>query len=584
MSPQSEVLNRAKSWLKEPYDEETKREVKRLIESDPQGLFDAFFQELSFGTGGIRAMMGIGTNRLNIYTIRSVTQGLANYLKKQPLVSECHSVFIGYDVRRHSKEFAQEAANVLASNKIRAFITDEMCPTPLVSYGCRHYRCSAAIMITASHNPPEYNGYKIYWSDGSQIVAPHDRGIIEQIRFSHYIDLTCPNELMIQHVTRELDAGYLSQLKSLQLYPQMPEQRLQILYTPLHGTGIRILPEALRSWGYHHIDLVDMQKTPDSNFTYAPCPNPEEPKALELGIEQLVREKKDLLLATDPDADRIGAVVLKEKVPYRLTGNQTACICLWHICTTLFTRKEFPPNAGFVKTIVTTELFRDIAVSFGGTCVDVLTGFKYIAEQIALWEKSADSYKYIFGAEESYGALYGTMVRDKDAISTACLIVEAASLAKKQKLTLVDLLYQIYEQYGVYRESLCNIEFGNKASGIFQMNAVMNRLRNAPPTSIAKIPVVSMEDFFTQKALNLQTNASFSLPCANGITLPKSDVISFRLADQTKLVIRPSGTEPKMKIYAEIVEKNPLDILRSIQEIDERLKVFLHSFQQEFVL
>ena len=431
MSIDPALLQRANAWLQEPFDEATQLEVRRMINSDPKSLSDAFFKELSFGTGGLRGLMGPGTNRLNIYTIRAATLGLARVLLKQ---STNPSVFIGYDVRHHSKEFAEEATRVLTANGIRVYLTKEICPTPLVSFGCRFYRCSAAIMITASHNPSNYNGYKVYWSDGGQVVAPYDQEIIDEVRkiaIDQPIALSPLDSPLIQWVGDKLDEAYLAALKSLQLHHASP---IKILYTPLHGTGIRILPSALNSWGYSDLHLVEEQKKPDADFTHASSLNPEEEKALKLGQEKQLQIKADLLIATDPDADRIGIAVLHQGKSVILTGNQIACLCLHHICTTLHSREKFPSNAAFIKTIVTTELFRKIAEKFGGLCVDVLTGFKYIGQQITLWQ---DTHQYLFGAEESHGYLFGTLVRDKDAINSSCLIVEMAALAKKQNLTLI---------------------------------------------------------------------------------------------------------------------------------------------------
>jgi phosphoglucomutase/phosphomannomutase len=569
------ALKRAKSWLKETFDEATRREVQRMIDSDPKALSDAFFQELSFGTGGMRALMGVGTNRLNIYTIRAATLGLANAILQQPHPPKGHSVFIGYDVRNHSKEFAEEAARVLAASGIRVRIAREICPTPLVSYGCRHFGCSAAIMITASHNPPAYNGYKVYWNDGGQIVFPHDQEIIAEVRkvtVDKPIPLSPLDSPLIVRVGHELDEAYLKELKCLQLYPPKP---VKILYTPLHGTGIRIIPEALRNWGYEDLSFVEEQKNPDGNFTHAPSPNPEEKKALELGTKQLLKEQQDLLIATDPDADRMGIVVLDKGKPAALTGNQIACLCLHHICTALTSRGEFPSNAAFIKTIVTTELFRKIAEHFGGVCIDVLTGFKYIGEQMTLWQNSFDAYQYVFGAEESYGYLFGTLVRDKDAISASCLITEAAALTKKQNLTLADRLCQIYEKFGVHRESLANLSFEEGSIGREQMNALMQRLRKKPPSAIGAIPVQRFEDYLSSKSKNLVTNQT------DALTLPKSDVLRFWLHDGSKLVIRPSGTEPKIKIYGEVVHENVTNADREIQLADERLKNLIEAFRNE---
>jgi len=550
------IEKRAQIWLDGPFDPETKAEIRRLLAHDNKGLSDAFFKDLSFGTGGMRGIMGVGTNRLNIYTIRMATQGLANYIKKQPNTE--HTIFIGYDVRHHSREFAEETAKVFAGNGMRVLISKEICPTPLVSFACRHYKCSAAVMITASHNPPQYNGYKVYWNDGCQVSFPHDEEIMLEVD-----KIRGPDQVLMgsefEEIGSELDDLYLAELKKLQMLPGMAEIPLKIVYTSLHGTGIRMIPKALQSWGYTDISLVEKQCTPDGNFPFAPSPNPEEEKALKLGTEQLHSENGDILIATDPDADRIGLVAEKT----RFTGNQIACLCLHHICSTLTVKEEFPENAAFIKTIVTTELFKTITEAFGGKCIDVLTGFKYIGNQIAVWEKTFDAYQYIFGAEESYGYLFGTFVRDKDAISSACLIAEMAATAKRQNLTLVDRLYQIYRKFGVHRESLTNLSFTDSQVGMEQMNELMKQLRQNPPTQIGDISVSSIEDY------------------QHGIdALPPSNVLRFWLADGSKLVIRPSGTEPKVKIYAEVMEKTEEDIETAISSCDARLKKLVENFQK----
>ncbi len=572
----SKTQKRIQEWLDGPFDEKTKEEIRRLKQSEPQKLSDAFFKELSFGTGGMRGTMGVGTNRMNVYTIRGATQGLARYLLEQPKPEEGHCVFIGYDVRHHSREFAEEAARVLAGNGIRVLLTKEICPTPLVSYGCRHYQCSAAIMITASHNPPAYNGYKVYWSDGGQIVPPQDEGIINEVRKVKNlasIPLAPLDSTLISWVGSKLDLAYLSEIKSLQLYPELSE--LSILYTPLHGTGIRIIPDALKSWGYRNVRLVGEQKDPDPDFSQAPSPNPEEEKALEIGTRHLLAEKADLLIATDPDADRMGIVVVDRGRAVRLTGNQIGSLCLFHICSALTAKGELPPNAAFIKTIVTTELFSAIAKSFGAHCLDVLTGFKYIGEQMTIWEKSFSGEQFLFGAEESYGYLYGTLVRDKDAVISSCLIAEVAALAKKQNISLIDRLYQIYKKYGVYRELLKSVAFSDSAEGMAQMQALMKKLRQHPPSSIGGIPVASVEDYERQTVNNLTDGTHHRL------TLPKSDVLRFWLQDGSKLVIRPSGTEPKVKIYAEVVEKHPTNIDETVAACDRRLKQLVETFQKE---
>lgn len=554
------VQKRIQSWLDGPFDLETKKEIRRLLAEDPQALSDAFFQDLSFGTGGMRSLMGVGTNRINVYTIRSATQGLANYLKKQK--TKKPSVFIGYDTREHSREFAIEVAKTLVGNGIKVFITEDFCPTPLVSFTCRYLRCSAAIMITASHNPPQYNGYKVYWADGGQIVAPHDAGIVDEVGRVKEVMLGELGSKDIHWIKGEIDAAYLKELKTLQIYPELNPGSLKIVYTSLHGTGIRLVPKALASWGYEKIALVGPQVFPDGKFPNAPSPNPEEEKALQMGTTLLLKEEADLLIATDPDADRIGIVIRHGKKAFRFTGNQIACLCLYHICSSLKEKNKMPPHPVFIKTIVTTELFKKIADSFGYDCIDVLTGFKYIAEKIDLWEKNKDPMQFVFGAEESYGYLFGTFVRDKDAISTSCLIAEMASTLKKRGKTLQDLLYWIYQKYGIHRESLANINFPNGQEGMEQMKNFMTHLRKTPLSHINGQKVVLFEDYL-----------SGTLP------LPRSDVLRFWLDDKSKLVVRPSGTEPKIKIYAEVVEDKVDNLEKQIAACDEKLNELLGSLR-----
>ena len=570
-----EVMIRVRKWLDGPFDETTKQQIRTLLDKDPKLLADAFFKDLSFGTGGMRGVMGIGTNRLNIYTIRLATQGLANYLK-QNFPAEDLSVFIGYDVRHHSREFANEAAHVLAGNQIRVLLSHDICPTPLTSFACRHFHCSAAIMITASHNPPAYNGYKVYWSDGGQVVFPHDEGIMEQVHAVKDladVRLSDTHSPLINEIGNELDKAYLDAIRKLQLYPELGKTKIQILYTPLHGTGIRLAEKALASWGYRNVYLVPEQKNPDPDFTNAPLPNPEDPKALAIGTEELMAQKRDLLIATDPDADRMGVVVLDKGKGIRLSGNQIACLCLFHICSALQEKNMLPQNGACIKTIVTTELFRAIAESFQIACIDLLTGFKYIGEQMTLWEKSFDGLQYLFGAEESYGYLFGGHVRDKDGMIAACLIAEAAALAKKQNMTLIDRLYQIYEHFGVHREALISLSFPETAAGMQQMHDMMERLRSKCPSCIDDVPVLCVEDYQTKIARNLQEHTEKPL------LLPTSDVLRFWLKDRTKLVIRPSGTEPKVKIYAEVVQERSKNVEAAIQRCDDLLKKRLDAFK-----
>ncbi|MCB1072838.1 MAG: phospho-sugar mutase [Chlamydiia bacterium] len=528
-----EVKERVAAWLKEPYDAETQNEVRTLQEKDPAALIDAFYTTITFGTGGMRSVMGPGTNRLNKYTIQGATQGLANYILSQKV--EAPKVFISYDSRHNSRLFAEETARVLAGNGIEVFITKELRPTPFVSFGCRYHRCTAAVMITASHNPPEYNGYKVYWSDGAQVVPPHDTGIIAQvqkIQNPKQVKLTDFKNRLIHEVGNEDDEAYFKALMPLQNHPDTNQnhgKELKIVYSPLHGCGITTLPEGLKRWGFTSLSLVEAQKTPDGNFPSAHSPNPEQEQALDLGIQQLMQEKGDLFLASDPDADRLGVVIRHNEKPVILNGNQIASLCLFYLCHT----KSLPENSAAVTTIVTTELFKTIAKSYGVTPFEVLTGFKYIGEKIHEWENSKE-FSFLFGAEESLGFLYGTHSRDKDATIAACLIAEMALQLKLQNKTLVDLLLEIYKKYGPFLEGQLSVKFSAGKEGMETMEKLMKDLRANPPKEIEGQKVTDIEDYLTGKT---------------HIPLPKSNVLLFRLEDQSKFIIRPSGTEPKIKIY-----------------------------------
>lgn len=544
-------------WLDGPYDPQTKEEILRLLETDPEGLKDAFYRSLAFGTGGMRGIMGVGTNRINVYTIRMATQGLANYLLKR----KGKRVFIGYDVRRFSRLFAEETARTLAGNGIEALITKDICPTPLASFGCRHFGCAGAVMITASHNPPEYNGYKVYGEDGAQIVFPDDEEIIaevNEIQNPEEIKLAPIDHPLIRWIGSEIDDLYLQELHKLQ--GSRTQKSLSIVYTNLHGTGLRLVPKALESWGFPSPKQVEAQTPYDGAFPAAPSPNPEELAALELGTRQLLEEKADILLATDPDADRIGLVVQKDGRAAAFNGNEIACVCLDH----LIKKGNLPSGARILKTIVTTELVRKIADNASIACVDVLTGFKYIAKEIRNWEEKGEGHRFLFGAEESHGYLAGTFVRDKDAIGASCLIAEAAERQKGDGRTLVDALYDLYRIFGVHRQRLSTLAFSNSRVGMESMQKLMETLRSTPPSSIGGRRVASFHDL---------------LPGWG--TQPKADVLLFHLEDQTKLVIRPSGTEPKIKIYLEASDPRGKDLQKSIDACDVRLKETLESFKNE---
>lgn len=544
------------AWLNGAYDDKTKVEIRSVLAKHPQEIVDAFYKKLSFGTGGMRGIMGVGSNRMNYYTVRAATQGLANYLKSQNSGNAEQSVVIGYDSRNNSRTFAEECSKVLAGNGIKVYLFKALRPTPLVSFGVRFKKASAGIMITASHNPPEYNGYKVYWSDGGQVLPPHDIGIIAEVdkiddpaAVKAIDSLDSPLIVMIQD---DVDDAYLKAIATLPLYPE--ENRadgnsLKIVYTSLHGTGITLAPSALRMAGFTNLSFVDAQIVPDGAFPTATYPNPEEKAALKLGIEKLQATGSDLFLATDPDADRVGAVVMHEGHPYIFNGNQVACICLEHICRTLSNQEKLTEKDAFIKTIVTTELFRAIATHYNTNCIDVLPGFKYIAEQIRTWEQDPFGLHYIFGGEESYGYLFGTFSRDKDAIVSSVLIAEVALHAKLAGKTLVNNLQDIYETYGIYCEKQISVKFEETKEGQEAMKSAMELVRQDPFTEIEGYTVVALDDYLISERKDFHTGKTTPL------TLPKSDALTYWLEDGSKLMIRPSGTEPKVKVYCGIIQQ-----------------------------
>lgn len=561
-------------WLNGNYDETTKSEIRTLLQDDINEVTDAFYTNLAFGTGGMRGIMGVGSNRLNVYTIGAATQGLANYVKTQDASKHGHAAVIGYDSRNHSKEFAEVAAIVLAGNGIRVFLCKDIRPTPLVSFACRFLHCITAIMITASHNPPEYNGYKVYWSDGGQVLPPHDIGIVEEAA-----KITDPNMVksvsnldhpLITYISEEVDVPYIAEGSLFQLYPSINQKEgnnLKVVYTSLHGTGITLMPQVFKAWGFTNVTYVDPQIIPDGSFPTVNYPNPEEPSALSLGVAKLKECDGDILIATDPDADRVGVVVKHKSNFIQLTGNQVAVILLDHVCRALEINKEMPGNAAFIKTIVTTELFRKICLSYGKKCFDVLPGFKYIAEMIKNWETDPKGAQYIFGGEESCGYLYNTLTRDKDGILISALLAETALQGKLQGKTLVDLLNDIYQKYGVFVEGLLSLKFEESKAGKEKISQSMKSLRRHLPREINGIEVVQVDDYLSSETKNLSLNST------QKILLPESDVLTFWLADQTKLIIRPSGTEPKIKIYCGVCS----DVRSSIEATESACKTRVDS-------
>lgn len=561
--------NNIREWLEGDYEKETKECIRKLLEQNPREALDAFYTHLSFGTGGLRGIVGVGTNRINKYTIRAATQGLANYLSKQPksINNEKTRVIIGYDTRIHSRAFAEESAKVLAANDIEVLLFDEFRPTPLVSFGCRIKQCSAAIMITASHNPAAYNGYKVYWSDGGQVLPPHDKGIIDEVGSIRNLamikmteDLNHPN---IIRIADEIDKAYYQVIFDLQHYAASNRQKgalLKIVYSSIHGTGITMVPETLRSWGFTNVSLVEAQKDPDGNFPTVKSPNPEEPETLQMGMTQLLQTGSDIFLATDPDADRVAAVVHHLGEARILTGNQIACLCLEHICAALTKEGRMPENAAFVKSVVTSELFKIIAQSYHKPCFEVLTGFKYIAQLIKNWEDAGD-YAFVFGAEESFGYLLGTQSRDKDGVLACALLAEAALQAKLQNKTLIDLLHEIYSKYGVFEESVFSLHFPESKEGHEQMDRGMKKLFKRPPKAICGLEVIAISNYTRSETVHTLSGT------ITPILLPKNQLISLVLSDESVIHIRPSGTEPKIKIYCG-VKKN-----KGIASVEETMAI-----------
>ena len=558
------IEQKINSWLEEPFDLDTREQVKALIALSSKELEDSFYTDLSFGTGGLRGLMGVRTNRMNRYTIRKTTQGLTNYLKKEK-PSKGLSVVIGFDNRLHSEEFAKEACHVLMQNGIDVFLCKKLRPTPYISFACRYCKADAAIMITASHNPKEYNGYKVYWQDGAQVVSPHDDGILQEIHKLKDFSIQATSHPGTLHWLEEnIDVAYIEALKPLQNFPKENAtfgKDLKIVYTSLHGTGITLVPEALANWGFSSLFLVTRQVVVDENFSTVQIPNPERLEALKEGLSLLTASSADLLLATDPDADRLGVAVFHKGAPVVLTGNEIASICTEYLCEV---HKEIQ-NPAIVTTIVSTDLIRAICKAHKIPCFDVLTGFKYIGEKIHLWEQDPLSPSFLFGAEESYGYLYGTHSRDKDGIVSCCLLAEIALHYKRQGKTLIDFLHELYQKYGVYQESSCSIDFAPGKEGVEAISNLMGHLRANLPLSLCDLKVVHTEDY-------LQTEKT---------KLPKSDVLLFKLEDGSKFIIRPSGTEPKLKIYISIHSSALLDIQEAIALSEAKLQMLRKKITQE---
>ena len=564
MALEARIQQKIEQWLKPPYDPDTIAEIQNLLRAgNEKELQDRFYTELEFGTGGLRGVMGAGLNRMNRYVVGRATQGLANYILKTIGAARRHSVAIACDSRLRSAEFARVAACVLAGNGIRAYLFDALRPTPELSFAVRHFGAAAGIVITASHNPKEYNGYKAYWSDGAQVVPPHDTGIIAQVRAIS--DLREVRKMdydeavrsgMIEIIGSEVDEAYLKAILPLSIQPDLCRKvgkTMRIVYTPLHSAGISLVPEALSRWGFEHVHLCAAQREPDGNFPGAPSPNPEQPAALEAAIADARALGADLVLATDPDADRVG-IAIRDADNYRLvTGNQIAALLVEYVLSSRAAAGTLPPDARVVKTIVTSELLTMIANYYGVRIDNTLTGFKWIGEKIRQYEEQGEG-QYLVGGEESYGYLVGTHARDKDAVVCSCMIAEMAADSASRGETLAQRLDSVFRRFGVYQESQLSVGYPG-AEGQRTIEHIMSQLRENPPREFAGIPVERVEDYAEDTVRNLATGAVIGKT-----NLPKSNVLIFRLAGGTQITGRPSGTEPKIKFYFSVCDRANLPI------------------------
>ena len=538
---------KAEQWLAPEFDEQTRKEVKELMENtDKTGLIDAFYKDLEFGTGGLRGIMGAGSNRMNIYTVGMATQGLANYLKKNFANLSLIKVAVCHDCRNNSRLFAETVANIFSANGIKVYLFDDMRPTPECSFAIRHFGCQSGVNITASHNPREYNGYKAYWEDGAQVLAPHDKGIIDEVNKVKVADVKFKgNPELIEIIGEEIDKIYLEQVKTISIDPAVIERHkdLKIVYTPLHGTGMMLIPQSLKLWGFENVHCVKEQMERSGDFPTVVSPNPENGEALTLALRDAKAIDADIGMASDPDADRVGMACKTAKGEWVLiNGNQTCLLFLYYIITNRIKTGKMKPNDFIVKTIVTTEVIKKIADKNNIEMRDCYTGFKWIANEIL---KSEGKQKYIGGGEESYGFLAEDFVRDKDAVSACSLLAEICAYAKDQGKTLYELLMDIYLEYGFSHEFTINVVKPGK-SGADEIKAMMENFRTNPPKEIAGSKVVISKDFQSLE----QTDAN---GVVTKLDMPEtSNVLQWFCEDGTKVSVRPSGTEPKIKFYLEL--------------------------------
>ena len=568
-----------KFWLENDYfDQKTKEELKG-IEGNNAEIEDRFYKDLEFGTGGLRGVIGAGTNRMNIYTVRKATQGLANFIKKQG--GEKKGVAIAYDSRFMSPEFADVAALCLAANGIKAYVFDELRPTPELSFALRTLGCISGIVVTASHNPPEYNGYKVYWEDGAQVTAPKDKEIIDEVKaVTDYADvLTMDKEAamaagLYQVIGSEIDDAYMVELKKQIIHPEVIQEMaddIKIVYTPFHGTGNKPVRRVLSELGFKHVYVVPEQELPDPEFTTLDYPNPEDPKAFILALKLAKEKHADIVMATDPDADRLGIYALDTKsgeyVPF--TGNMSGMLIAEYILRERTATGTMPASPAMVKTIVTTNMADPIAADYHVKLIEVLTGFKYIGEQIKLFEETGSN-NYVFGLEESYGCLAGTHARDKDAVVAVMCLCEVAAWCKKHGQTLWDKMVELYEKYGYFKEDLYTITLKG-IDGSKQIGEMMDKLRKNPPAEFGDLKVINVRDYATGITKELATGKE------SPTGLPESNVLYFDLTNDSWCCARPSGTEPKIKFYMGVKGTSLEDAKARNEKLTEELKAVIEA-------
>jgi phosphoglucomutase len=572
-----EVKEKARRWLDSPIDETSKNEIRQMMDHNEPELVECFYKELEFGTGGLRGIMGVGTNRMNIYTVGMATQGLCNYLLKQFSDRETISVAVAYDCRNNSPRFAEITAQICVANGIGAYLFEDLRPTPELSFAIRQLGCQSGVVVTASHNPKEYNGYKVYWEDGGQIIQPHDVNIIREVQQIKSIEEVKFNgdRSDIVMLGKEMDRRYIDEVAKQSLNPEVirTHSELKIVYTPIHGTGVKMVPAALKRIGFTNIYNVPEQDVVDGNFPTVISPNPEESAALDLALKKADEVGADLVMATDPDSDRVG-IAVRDDLGHLilLNGNQTAALLTYYLLSQWSERGKLSGKEYMVKTIVTTELMAEMASFYQVPCYDVLTGFKYIADII---RRKEGEMTFIGGGEESYGFMIGDFVRDKDAVASCAMIAELAAWARSQHKSLHDVLMDIYLKFSFYLESLINVVRKGK-SGAEEIQQMMEKFRNNPPDKINNSRVVKIHDYLLQESRDIKKGDVAKM------NLPKSNVLQFLLEDGSKISIRPSGTEPKIKFYFSV--KDRLGSTADYPLVKKELEGKIERFKEELNL